>query len=121
MLANGDFDFAVSRVYYAMFYAAEAIRATGAGGGTIFPTPFVHPSTTNPRGKIMAIQQAVGVTGLITPWNFPIAMITRKAGPALAAGCTAVVKPSELTPLTAIALQVLADRAGVPPNVLQLM
>lgn len=107
------------------FYSGEAVRATGAGGGMILPTPFVQtsPSTTstNPRGKVMTIQQAVGVTGLITPWNFPIAMITRKVGPALAAGCTAIVKPSELTPLTAVALQVMADKAGIPPHVLQLM
>ena len=57
--------------------------------------------------------------GLITPWNFPIAMITRKVGPAFAAGCTVVLKPSELTPLTAIALETLAKRAGVPEGVLE--
>ena len=116
--SRGEVDYGAS---FLEFYAGEAIRSTGAGGGTLLPTTFVHPGTTNPRGRIMAVQQAVGVTGLITPWNFPIAMITRKAGPALAAGCTAIVKPSELTPLTAIALQVLADKAGIPPFVLQLM
>jgi succinate-semialdehyde dehydrogenase/glutarate-semialdehyde dehydrogenase len=70
---------------------------------------------------MMAIQQPVGVTGLITPWNFPIAMITRKVGPALAAGCTAVVKPAHLTPLTAIALETLAREAGIPADIFQLM
>jgi succinate-semialdehyde dehydrogenase/glutarate-semialdehyde dehydrogenase len=60
-------------------------------------------------------------TGLITPWNFPIAMITRKVGPALAAGCTCVLKPSELTPLTAVALKTLATRAGVPEGVFELV
>jgi len=103
------------------FYAAEAVRSTGAGGGMLIPTPFADAKTGAPRGQIMAIQQAVGVTAMITPWNFPIAMITRKVGPALAAGCTAIVKPSELTPLTAIALQQLAVEAGIPPHVVQLI
>ena len=103
------------------FYAGEASRSTNADGGTVIPTTFVQPGTTVPRGQIMAINQAIGVTALITPWNFPLAMITRKAGPALAAGCTAVIKPSELTPLSAIALQTLAFRAGIPPDVMQLV
>ena len=102
------------------FYAAEAIRPTSAGGGILMPTPFEHVDGS-PRGTIMATQQAVGVTGLITPWNFPIAMITRKAGPALAAGCTAVVKPAALTPLTAMALDTLAKEAGIPSDVFQLV
>jgi succinate-semialdehyde dehydrogenase/glutarate-semialdehyde dehydrogenase len=63
----------------------------------------------------------VGVAAAITPWNFPLAMITRKAGPALAAGCTLVVKPSELTPLSALALARLAQQAGVPPGVLNVV
>ncbi|CAB9523923.1 Putative succinate-semialdehyde dehydrogenase C1002.12c [NADP(+)] [Seminavis robusta] len=115
--SRGEVNYATS---FLDFYAAEAVRSTGAGGGFMIPTPF---ATTNgaPRGQIMAKQQAVGVTGLITPWNFPIAMITRKVGPALAAGCTAIVKPSELTPLTAVALQNLAEQAGIPENVLQLI
>ena len=100
------------------YYAAEAIRPTSAGGGFLAPTPFSHGNGA-PRGQIMAMQQAVGVTALITPWNFPIAMITRKVGPALAAGCTAIIKPSELTPLTAIALQTLAEEANIPKHVLQ--
>lgn len=89
------------------YYAAEAVRPQGFA----VPTPFVDPSG-KPRGQIMTIQSAVGVTGLITPWNFPLAMIARKVAPALAAGCTAIVKPSELTPLSAIAMQSL-----LPTNV----
>lgn len=59
--------------------------------------------------------QPVGVVAAITPWNFPLAMITRKAGPALACGCTIVIKPSELTPLTALAVAELALQSGIPP------
>jgi hypothetical protein len=102
------------------YYAAEAIRPNSAGGGFISPSPFAMPDG-GPRGKIMAIHEAVGVCGLITPWNFPIAMITRKVGPALAAGCTCILKPSELTPLTAVALKTLATRAGVPDGVFELV
>jgi succinate-semialdehyde dehydrogenase/glutarate-semialdehyde dehydrogenase len=69
----------------------------------------------------MVVQEPVGVTALITPWNFPIAMITRKVAPALAAGCTVVLKPSEVTPLTAIAVKQLANRAGIPDEVFQLV
>ena len=65
------------------YYAAEIIRPNGAGGGFIVPTPFTHLGENTPRGKVMAINEAVGVVSLITPWNFPIAMITRKAAPAL--------------------------------------
>lgn len=103
------------------YYAAEAIRPTGAGGGFIVPTPFTQGSTGKPRGQAMALNQAVGVTALITPWNFPLAMITRKVGPALAVGCTSVVKPAQLTPLTAIAVHTLALQAGIPPDVFQLV
>jgi succinate-semialdehyde dehydrogenase/glutarate-semialdehyde dehydrogenase len=67
--------------------------------------------------RILVMKQPVGVCAAITPWNFPAAMITRKAGAALAAGCTLVVKPAEQTPLSALALAVLADRAGIPPGV----
>eukprot|EP00557_Chaetoceros_sp_GSL56_P010580 CAMPEP_0176485304 /NCGR_PEP_ID=MMETSP0200_2-20121128/4969_1 /TAXON_ID=947934 /ORGANISM="Chaetoceros sp., Strain GSL56" /LENGTH=530 /DNA_ID=CAMNT_0017881941 /DNA_START=129 /DNA_END=1721 /DNA_ORIENTATION=- len=102
------------------FYAGEAIRSTSAGGGHIYPSPF-SSIDGSPRGKIMAIQEAVGVTAMITPWNFPIAMIARKLAPALAAGCTVVLKPSELTPLTAIAVKELANRAGIPDEVFQLI
>jgi len=67
--------------------------------------------------RIMVLKQPVGVVAAITPWNFPSAMITRKVAPALAAGCTVVIKPSELTPLSANALAVLAQEAGIPPGV----
>ncbi len=71
--------------------------------------------------RIIVVKQAIGVVAAITPWNFPIAMITRKAGPALAAGCTMVIKPAEDTPLCALALAELAARAGVPKGVLNIV
>lgn len=67
--------------------------------------------------RIVVLRQPIGVTAAVTPWNFPAAMITRKAAPALAAGCTMVLKPALQTPLSAFALAVLAERAGVPPGV----
>jgi len=73
---------------------------------------------TNAQGRrILVFKEAIGVVGAITPWNFPNAMITRKVGPALAAGCTVVVKPAQLTPLSALALAELAHRAGLPKGV----
>jgi len=116
--SRGEVNYGTSFLDY---YAGEAIRPNAAGGGFLSPTPFTHPGTSAPRGKIMAVYEAVGVCALITPWNFPIAMITRKAGPALAAGCTTVLKPSELTPLTAVALETLAKRAGVPDGVFEVI
>ncbi|GIL39530.1 NAD-dependent succinate-semialdehyde dehydrogenase [Roseiterribacter gracilis] len=71
--------------------------------------------------RILVFKQPVGVCAAITPWNFPAAMITRKVGPALAAGCTMVVKPATQTPLTALALGVLAERAGLPKGVLSIV
>jgi succinate-semialdehyde dehydrogenase / glutarate-semialdehyde dehydrogenase len=71
--------------------------------------------------RILVIRQPIGVCVAITPWNFPLAMITRKVAPALAAGCTVVIKPAELTPLTALAAAELAMRAGIPPGVLNLL
>lgn len=71
--------------------------------------------------RILVLKQAVGVTAGITPWNFPSAMITRKAAPALAAGCTMVVKPAEQTPPSALALARLAERAGMPRGVLSIV
>ncbi|NQX87476.1 MAG: NAD-dependent succinate-semialdehyde dehydrogenase [Halioglobus sp.] len=71
----------------------------------------------NPNQRIVTIKQPVGVVAAITPWNFPIAMITRKVGPALATGCTVVLKPATATPLSALALAELAARAGVPAGV----
>jgi succinate-semialdehyde dehydrogenase/glutarate-semialdehyde dehydrogenase len=74
------------------------------------------PATFNDR-RILADKQPIGVCAAITPWNFPIAMVTRKVGPALAAGCPIVLKPAHETPLSALALVELAERAGVPPGV----
>jgi succinate-semialdehyde dehydrogenase/glutarate-semialdehyde dehydrogenase len=71
--------------------------------------------------RLIVLKQPIGVVGAITPWNFPCAMITRKLGPALAAGCTAVVKPAEATPLTALAMAVLAVEAGIPRGVVNLV
>ncbi|MGB8544911.1 MAG: NAD-dependent succinate-semialdehyde dehydrogenase, partial [Azonexus sp.] len=71
--------------------------------------------------RLVVIKQAIGVCAAITPWNFPLAMITRKVAPALAAGCTVVVKPAEQTPLTALALAVLAEEAGFPPGVFNVL
>ena len=88
------------------WFAEEAKRAYG----DVIPT--------HQAGKrIITLKQPIGVVGAITPWNFPIAMITRKAAPALAAGCAFVVKPSEETPLSALALAELAARAGIPAGV----
>ena len=71
-----------------------------------------------PNLRIMVMKQPIGVAAAITPWNFPAAMITRKAGPALAAGCPMIVKPASATPLTALALCKLAMEAGIPPGIL---
>jgi len=71
--------------------------------------------------RILVLKQPIGVTAAITPWNFPAAMITRKVGPALAAGCTMVIKPSELTPYSALALCVLAERAGIPAGAISVV
>ncbi|MBW5466036.1 aldehyde dehydrogenase family protein, partial [Pseudomonas aeruginosa] len=71
--------------------------------------------------RLMVIKQPIGVTAAITPWNFPSAMITRKAGPALAAGCTMVLKPASQTPYSALALAELAERAGIPKGVLSVV
>ncbi|HEX7793895.1 MAG TPA: aldehyde dehydrogenase family protein, partial [Vicinamibacterales bacterium] len=67
--------------------------------------------------RIIVIKQPVGVVGAITPWNFPIAMITRKVGPAIAAGCTVVAKPASQTPFSALAIAYLGERAGIPAGV----
>ena len=76
------------------------------------------PTTTK---EMLFIRQPIGVAAMITPWNFPNAMITRKVGAALAAGCTCVVKPAEDTPLSALALAQLADQAGIPPGVINIV
>ncbi|MEJ5999916.1 NAD-dependent succinate-semialdehyde dehydrogenase [Paucibacter soli] len=77
--------------------------------------------TTDNNKRYIAIKQAMGVCAAITPWNFPIAMITRKVAPALAAGCTVIIKPAEQTPLSALAVAELAQRAGMPAGVLNVL
>ncbi len=76
---------------------------------------------SNPAQRLLVLRQPIGVCAAITPWNFPLAMITRKVAPALAAGCTVVIKPAELTPLTALAACELAVRAGIPAGVLNIL
>ena len=77
--------------------------------------------STDPTKRYLVIKQPIGVCAAITPWNFPIAMITRKVAPALAAGCPVVIKPAEATPLSALAVAELAQRAGMPPGVLNII
>jgi len=96
-------------VYAASFLEWFAEEAKRVNGDTI-PTP-------SPDKRIVVTKEPVGVCAAITPWNFPAAMITRKVGPALAAGCPIIVKPAEATPLSAFALAVLAERAGVPAGI----
>ncbi len=105
--AKGEILYAAS---YVEWYAEEAKRIYGE---TI-------PAPSNDK-RMVVIKQPVGVVGTITPWNFPAAMIARKIAPALAVGCTVVSKPAEQTPLTAIALAVLAEEAGVPAGVLNII
>ncbi|MCZ2970381.1 aldehyde dehydrogenase family protein, partial [Acinetobacter baumannii] len=75
----------------------------------------------HPNKRILVMKQPVGVMAAITPWNFPAAMITRKVAPALAAGCTAVVKPASQTPLTALKLAELAHEADIPKGVINII
>jgi succinate-semialdehyde dehydrogenase/glutarate-semialdehyde dehydrogenase len=105
--AKGEIQYAAS---YLEWFGEEAKRVYG----DTIPSP-----TTDKR--IVVIKEPIGVCAAITPWNFPAAMITRKVGPALAAGCPIVVKPAEATPLTALALAELADRAGLPLGVLSVV
>jgi succinate-semialdehyde dehydrogenase/glutarate-semialdehyde dehydrogenase len=95
---------------YIEFFAEEARRVYGE---TI--------PTQRADARLLAIKQPIGVCGAITPWNFPNSMITRKVSPALAAGCTVVLKPANETPLSALALAVLAEKAGVPKGVLNIV
>jgi succinate-semialdehyde dehydrogenase/glutarate-semialdehyde dehydrogenase len=99
-------------------YAASFIEWFGEEGKRIYGDTI--PGFSADR-RIIVLKQPIGVCAAITPWNFPAAMITRKAGPALAAGCTMVVKPASQTPLSALALAVLAERAGVPKGVLSVV
>ena len=105
--AKGEILYAASFIEY---YAEEAKRIYGE----TIPSPFAD-------GRIVVIRQPIGVVAAITPWNFPAAMITRKVAPAFAAGCTAVVKPAPDTPLTAFAVAALAQEAGLPDGVLNVI
>ena len=105
--AKGEVAYGASFVEW---FAEEAKRVNGE----------TLPQFDNNR-RLMVIKQPIGVCAAITPWNFPIAMITRKVAPALAAGCTVVIKPAELTPLTALAAAELAIRAGIPAGVLNMI
>jgi succinate-semialdehyde dehydrogenase/glutarate-semialdehyde dehydrogenase len=105
--ARGEVGYAAS---FFEWFAEEAKRSYG----DVIPSP-------NPKAKIIVTREPVGVVAAITPWNFPLAMITRKAGPAIAAGCTMVLKPSEETPLSAFALAVLAEQAGIPAGVFNIV
>jgi succinate-semialdehyde dehydrogenase/glutarate-semialdehyde dehydrogenase len=100
-------------VYGASFIEWFAEEARRVCGETI--------PTTDPGKRFLVIKQAIGVCAAITPWNFPIAMITRKVAPALAAGCPVVIKPAEQTPLSALAVAELAQRAGMPAGVLNIV
>jgi succinate-semialdehyde dehydrogenase/glutarate-semialdehyde dehydrogenase len=104
--ALGEITFGAS---YIEWYAEEAKRVYGD----------IIPGATDKR--LLVIKQPIGVCAAITPWNFPSAMITRKAGPALAAGCTMVIKPASQTPFSALALVYLAEQAGIPKGVLSVV
>jgi succinate-semialdehyde dehydrogenase/glutarate-semialdehyde dehydrogenase len=105
--AKGEVSYGASFVEW---FAEEAKRVNGE----------TLPQFDNNR-RLMVIKQPIGVCAAITPWNFPLAMITRKVAPALAAGCPVIIKPAELTPLTALAAAELAQRAGIPAGVLNLL
>jgi succinate-semialdehyde dehydrogenase/glutarate-semialdehyde dehydrogenase len=105
--AQGEVRYAANFIEW---FAEEGKRAYG----DVIPTP-------NGSQRHFVIKQPIGVVAAITPWNFPSAMITRKCAPALAAGCTIVVKPAELTPFSAFALAELAEMAGIPPGVINIV
>jgi len=105
--ARGEMDYAAS---FIQWFSEEAKRVRG----DVIPAP-------KDTQRIVVLKQPIGVCAAITPWNFPAAMITRKAGPALAAGCSMVVKPASQTPLTALALAELALRAGVPAGLFSVL
>lgn len=102
--AEDEVDYAAS---FIQWFAEQAKRANGE----IIPP-------VKPGSRILATREPIGVVAAITPWNFPMAMLTRKLGPALAAGCTGVIKPANNTPLCAFALLALAKKAGIPDGVL---
>ncbi|WP_333012160.1 NAD-dependent succinate-semialdehyde dehydrogenase [Kluyvera sichuanensis] len=102
--AEGEVDYAAS---FIQWFAEQGKRANGE---------IIPPA--KPGSRILATREPIGVVAAITPWNFPMAMLTRKLGPALAAGCTGVIKPANNTPLCAFALLALAKKAGIPDGVL---
>lgn len=99
-------------------YAANFLEWFAEEGRRLYGET-IPPSVPNKR--LMVIRQPIGVVAAITPWNFPLAMITRKLGPALAAGCTGVVKPAEKSPISAIAFAKLVERAGFPKGVINIV
>jgi succinate-semialdehyde dehydrogenase/glutarate-semialdehyde dehydrogenase len=99
-------------------YAASFLEWFGEEAKRVYGDTIPQPL---PDRRIVVLKQPIGVTAGITPWNFPSAMVTRKAAPALAAGCTMVLKPAEQTPLSALALAVLAEEAGLPEGVLSIV
>ena len=105
--AKGEIHYGSSFIEW---FAEEAKRVTGA-----------IPSTTWEDKRLMVLKQPIGVCVAITPWNFPSAMITRKVSPAIAAGCSIIIKPAEQTPLSALALAELASRAGIPDGVINIL
>ena len=107
MEAKGEVTYAASFIEW---FAEEAKRVMGA-----------IPASPWSDKRMMVLKQAIGVCVSITPWNFPLAMITRKVAPAIAAGCTIVIKPAEQTPLSALALAELAKEAGIPDSVINIV
>jgi len=105
--ARGEIRYGAS---FVKWFAEEARRI----GGHTIPSP-------TPDRRIVVLKEPVGVCGIITPWNFPNAMITRKVAPALAAGCAVVIKPSEFTPYSALAIGWLAEKAGIPAGVINIV
>ncbi len=105
--ARGEVMFSAA---YVRWFAEEAQRVYG----DVIPSPW-------PGRKILVTREPVGVVAAITPWNFPSSMISRKIGPALAVGCTVVVKPAELTPYSGLAWGALAEKAGIPPGVVNIV
>ena len=105
--SHGEISYGVSFIDW---FAEEARRAYG----DVIPAPL-------PDRRYIALRQPIGVVAAITPWNFPVAMLTRKCAPALAVGCTVVAKPAEATPLSALALAELASQAGIPPGVFNVL
>jgi succinate-semialdehyde dehydrogenase/glutarate-semialdehyde dehydrogenase len=105
--ARGEVDYGAA---FVKWFAEEARRLYG----DVIPSPWGNR-------RIITLREPVGVVAAITPWNFPIAMITRKCAPALAAGCTFVLKPAEETPFSALAIARLAEEAGIPPGVINVV